>query len=102
MARVSRRPLPAADILDIWDYIAEDSLDEADRWVDRLDEKLDLLATQPLMGRARDELLAGLRSFPFGGTSSSTWRWRMGSMWCGCCTVVATLIWLSAKTTSDA
>lgn len=66
MARVSRRPLAAADILDIWDYIAEDSLDEADRWVDRLDEKLDLLATQPLMGRARDELLAGLRSFPFG------------------------------------
>jgi toxin ParE1/3/4 len=62
MARVSRRPLAAADILDIWDYIAEDSLDEADRWVDRLDEKLDLLATQPLMGRARDELLAGLRS----------------------------------------
>jgi plasmid stabilization system protein ParE len=45
--------------------IAEDSLDEADRRVDRLDEKLDLLATQPLMGRARDELLAGLRSFPF-------------------------------------
>lgn len=66
MARVSRRPLAAADILDIWDYIAEDSLDEADRWVDRLDEKLDLLATQALMGRGRDELLAGLRSFPFG------------------------------------
>lgn len=66
MARVSRRPLAAVDILDIWDYIAEDSLDEADRWVDRLDEKIDLLATQRLMGRARDELLAGLRSFPFG------------------------------------
>lgn len=65
MARVSRRPLAAADILDIWDYIAEDSLDEADRWVDSLDEKLELLATQPLMGRVRDELLAGLRSFPF-------------------------------------
>ena len=66
MARVSRRPLAAADILDIWYYIAEDSFGEADRWVDRLDEKLHLLAMQPLMGRARDELLAGLRSFPFG------------------------------------
>jgi len=28
--------------------------------------ELDLLATQPLMGRVRDELLVGLRSFPFG------------------------------------
>lgn len=53
MAQVARRPLAAADILEIWDYIAEDSLDEADLWVDRLDEKLGLLATQPLMGRAR-------------------------------------------------
>lgn len=25
MARVSRRPLAAVDILDIWDYIAEDT-----------------------------------------------------------------------------
>ena len=66
MAQVVRRPLAAADILEIWDYIAEDSLDEADLWVDRLDEKLGLLATQPLMGRARNELAAGLRSFPFG------------------------------------
>ena len=66
MAQVARRPLAAADILEIWDYIAEDSLDEADLWVDRLDEKLGLLATQPSMGRARNELAAGLRSFPFG------------------------------------
>lgn len=66
MARVTRRPLAAADILDIWDHIAEDSLDQADRWVDKLDEKFGILATQPLMGRAREELAANLRSFPFG------------------------------------
>ena len=66
MPRVTRRPLAAADILDIWDHIAEDTVAAADRWVDRLDEKLHLIATQPLMGRARDELLAKLRSFPFG------------------------------------
>ena len=29
MARVTRRPLAVADILDIWDHIAEDSLDQA-------------------------------------------------------------------------
>jgi len=66
MPRVVRRPLAAADILDIWDRIADDSVAAADRWVDKLDEKLHLIATQPLMGRARDELLANLRSFPFG------------------------------------
>ena len=66
MARVTRRPLAAADILDIWDYIAEDSLDQADRWVDKLDDKFKLIATQPLMGRSRDELGHEVRSFPFG------------------------------------
>ena len=66
MPRVTRRPLAAADIFEIWDYIADDSLVAADRWVDRLDEQFGLLATQPLMGRARDELAPGVRSFAFG------------------------------------
>lgn len=66
MPRVTRRPLAVADILEIWDYIAEDSLTAADRWVDGLDEKLARLATQPMMGRAREELAAGVSSFPYG------------------------------------
>ena|SRR6266568_1095343 len=66
MAGVTRRPQAEADILEIWDYIAEDSLVEADRWVDRLDEKLALWATQPMMGRDRNELAPGVRSLPFG------------------------------------
>ena len=66
MARVTRRPLAAADILDIWDHIAEDSLEQADRWVDKVDEQFKLVATQPFMGRARSELGADLRSLPFG------------------------------------
>jgi toxin ParE1/3/4 len=66
MARIVRRPLAGADIAEIWDYIAEDSVDQADAWVDRLDAKLRLLASQPAMGRARDELSPGLRSMPFG------------------------------------
>lgn len=66
MPRVRRRPLAAADIGEIWDYIAEDSLAQADAWVDRLDEVLRLLSTQPRIGRARDELSPGLRSMPFG------------------------------------
>jgi toxin ParE1/3/4 len=66
MPRVTRRPLAAADISEVWDYIADDSLVAADRWVDRLDKQFGLLATQPLMGRARDELAPGVRSLPFG------------------------------------
>ena len=66
MPQVTRRPLAEADILEIWDYIADDSLTAADRWVDHLDEQFRVLATQPSMGRARDELAPDVRSFPFG------------------------------------
>jgi len=66
MPRVTRRPLAEVDILEIWDYIADDNVATADRWVDRLDEQFRVLASQPMMGRARDELAPGLRSFPFG------------------------------------
>lgn len=66
MSRVTRRPQAEADILEIWDYIAEDSVVEADRWLDRLDEKFSLWASQPMMGRGRDELAPGIRSLVFG------------------------------------
>jgi toxin ParE1/3/4 len=66
MLRVTRRPLADTDILEIWDFIADDSVSAADRWVDHLGEQFRLLATQPMMGRARDELAPGVRSFPFG------------------------------------
>jgi toxin ParE1/3/4 len=64
--RVLRRRLASNDIADIWDYIAEDSAHQADTWVSRLDKTLHLLASQPLMGRLRNELSAGLRSQPLG------------------------------------
>ena len=66
MSQVTRRPLAETDILEIWDYITDDSLAAADRWVDHLDKQFRVLATQPKMGRARDELAPGVRSFPFG------------------------------------
>ena len=34
MPRVTRRPLAQTDILEIWDFIADDSVAAADRWVD--------------------------------------------------------------------
>jgi len=66
MARVLRRPRAAEDIAAVWDFIADDNPDAADHWVDQLDTQLRLLATQPLLGRGRDELAPGIRSFPFG------------------------------------
>ena len=65
MATVSRRPLAALDILDVWDHIAADDQAAADRWIDEIDASLTTLATQPMMGRARPELATDLRSFPF-------------------------------------
>ena len=53
MAQIRRRPQAQVDIFEIWDYIAEDNIIEADRWVDKLDEKFALWATQPMIGRAR-------------------------------------------------
>jgi len=64
MAQVLRRPLAQNDIDDIWNYIASDNA--ADNWLNKLDAQFTLLALQPLMGRARDELAAKIRSFPFG------------------------------------
>jgi toxin ParE1/3/4 len=59
------RPLARADLVDAWDYIAgESGPDRADDYLDRLAQRLQRLAEQPYMGRARPELAPGLRSFP--------------------------------------
>jgi toxin ParE1/3/4 len=66
MAIVVKRPIAELDLLDIWDYIADDSLDRADEFLDYIDGKLQTLARNPGLGRKRDELLPGLQSFPIG------------------------------------
>ena len=47
-------------------YIAQDSLDHADRFLDRLQERFSALADFPKMGVCRDDIQAGLRSQPVG------------------------------------
>jgi len=66
MSRVLHRRQAAADIAEIWQHIARDKPAAADRWIDDLDQQFGLLARQPLMGRERQELADGVRSFPFG------------------------------------
>ena len=52
------------DLLDIWFYLAEESLSAADNTLDSLEKDVVLLSTQPLAGRERPELGAGVRSWP--------------------------------------
>lgn len=66
MPRIRQRPQVQLDLADIWDYIADDSVQSADRLLDQIAAKLGLLAENPLLGRAREELMPRLRSFPMG------------------------------------
>jgi toxin ParE1/3/4 len=56
--------LAERDLDEIWSYIAEDaSPTTADRLIDDVIDRFDLLAQQPRMGRARPEFGPGVRSF---------------------------------------
>jgi toxin ParE1/3/4 len=59
---------PAAheDLLQAWQHLADQSPNTADRWVDAVDPASTRLAGFPALGRARDELVVGVRSFPVG------------------------------------
>ncbi len=52
------------DLIDIWQYIALDSFDNADKFVDLIYDTCSELASMPEMGRKRDGLIPGIRSFP--------------------------------------
>lgn len=60
------RPQAQADIDEIWQFIAQDDLSRADSFIDLIEDRCRLLAENPLMGRDRSQLAAGLRSFPVG------------------------------------
>lgn len=64
MPRVLRSDLAESDLIEIWFFIAKDSPAAADRFLDLLDEKCELLAGSPEIGRRREELAPGLRGFP--------------------------------------
>lgn len=64
MAAVIKSPEAEEDLIDIWLYIAEDSLVNADRFLDRLGGMAQKLADAPGMGKERPELAPALKSFP--------------------------------------
>lgn len=61
-----KAPAADVDLLEIWSYVSPNGLDAADEFLDRFERAFELLAEQPFVGRAREELASGLRSFPVG------------------------------------
>ena len=57
-------PLAEQDLAEIWSYVAEDaSLVTADRLIDAIFDRFELLVEQPRMGRSRSEFGERVRSF---------------------------------------
>lgn len=63
---IRRSKSSAHDYAEIWHFIAYDNPDAADATLRRIDERLELYATQPGMGTDRSQLGRGLRSFSVG------------------------------------
>ncbi len=66
MSRVIFAPEADDDLMEIARYIAKRNLPAAERFIDAVYETGELLANHPEMGRTRDELAPGIRSFPIG------------------------------------
>jgi toxin ParE1/3/4 len=66
MPLVRKRLSANADLAEIWEFIADDSEARADAFLEAIDKKFATLADNPNIGRARDELKKGVRSFPVG------------------------------------
>lgn len=44
------------DLDDIWEYIAKDNIDAADRWIEKLFDAFEALGQTPRMGHRREDL----------------------------------------------
>ncbi len=66
MSKLRISPRARADLIEIWSYIADDSAANADAFIDKLFETMQLLAGKPGSGRHREELAPGMQSFSFG------------------------------------
>lgn len=64
MSILENSPEADQDLLDIWLYIAEDSIVNADRYLDKINDTAKRLAEFRDMGTERPELAKALFSFP--------------------------------------
>jgi toxin ParE1/3/4 len=54
------------DLIEIWMYVATDNPEAADKLIERIDTKCQMLADNPAMGQVRPDIASGLRYFPTG------------------------------------
>lgn len=66
MATVKKALRVERDLEVIWDYIANDNPEAAERCLRKIEAQFRNLARHPFAGRERKELFPGLRSFPAG------------------------------------
>lgn len=66
MASLRVSPEAETDLDDIWVYVAQESqsLERADQFLDRFEAFFVRLTENPYLGRRRDDLRPGYRSFP--------------------------------------
>jgi toxin ParE1/3/4 len=56
------------DLNEIWEYIAQDKIDDADRWIAKLFDAFEMLAQTPRIGHTRGDV-----------TDSSVLFWPLGA-----------------------
>lgn len=66
MRRCFFTPEANQDLEEIHDFIAGDSPKRALDFIEHIEENVQLLAKSPEIGRRREELIPGIRSFPVG------------------------------------
>lgn len=66
MARLLRTPEANEDLLGIWAYVAQDSIEAADRLLRTMDDRCRLLAENPELGERVEQYRPGLRRFTVG------------------------------------
>lgn len=64
MSNYKVSPQAHEDLVEIWRFISQKSVDAADKLLNSFVEKFDLIADHPQSGRARPELARNLRSLP--------------------------------------
>ena len=66
MSRLIRTARAEEDLIEIWMYVATDNQVAAEKLVDQIDAKCQMLADSPGLGKARPDIAPDLRYFPVG------------------------------------
>lgn len=64
MGYFTRTAKAEEDLIEIWMYVANDNPEAADKLIEQIDAKCQMLADNPAIGQARSDIASGLRYFP--------------------------------------